>query len=155
MVTGPKQGKYEKAFVSRVYNWLSRQLFNVPVRDLNGVKAYRREIMEVLPIRPDWHRYMIVVAAAEGYTVAEVPIAAVSAARRRLQVRSSRILVGMLDMLSVWFELRVRPQAAAPVRRPRGRAVPVGLVTGIVALALRFLPPHIGFRPLLNWWRRA
>ena len=27
MVTGFKQGEYEKAFVSRVYNWLSRALF--------------------------------------------------------------------------------------------------------------------------------
>ena len=29
MVTGYKQGKYEKAFVSRIYNWLSRTLFDV------------------------------------------------------------------------------------------------------------------------------
>ena len=31
MVTGFKQGKYEKAFVSKIYNGLSRTLFNVPV----------------------------------------------------------------------------------------------------------------------------
>ena len=39
MVTGYKQGVYEKAFVSRIYNRLSRLLFHVPVRDLNNVKA--------------------------------------------------------------------------------------------------------------------
>ena len=33
MVTGFKEGKYEKAFVSSVYNRLSRPLFHVPVRD--------------------------------------------------------------------------------------------------------------------------
>src|SRR5436189_56213 len=65
MVTGFKQGAYEKAFVSKVYNGLSRALFHVPVRDLNSVKAYRREIMDALPIRPDWHRYMIVMSAAK------------------------------------------------------------------------------------------
>jgi len=65
MVTGYKEGKYEKAFVSGVYNGLSRTLFNVPVKDLNSVKAYRREIMDALPLRPDWHRYMIVIAAAQ------------------------------------------------------------------------------------------
>jgi len=74
IVTGYKQGKYDKAFVSRIYNALSRSLFDIPVRDLNNVKAYRREIMEMLPMRPDWHRYMVVIAAAEGYTVREVPI---------------------------------------------------------------------------------
>ena len=49
MVTGFKQGAYEKAFVSGIYNRLSRALFHVPVRDLNNVKAYRREIMEEQP----------------------------------------------------------------------------------------------------------
>ena len=74
IVTGYKQGKYEKAFVSGIYNRLSRSLFRVPVRDLNSVKAYRREVMESLPIRPDWHRYLVVMAAAQGFTVSEVPV---------------------------------------------------------------------------------
>jgi hypothetical protein len=69
MVTGFKQGKYEKAFVSRVYNGLSRALFGIRVKDLNSVKAYRREVMEHIPVRPDWHRYLIVLAAAQGFSV--------------------------------------------------------------------------------------
>ena len=32
MVTGFKQGRYERRFVSRVYNGLSRKLFQLPVR---------------------------------------------------------------------------------------------------------------------------
>jgi hypothetical protein len=74
MVTGYKQGVYEKAFVSRIYNGLSRSLFDIPVRDLNSVKAYRREVMDMLPVRPDWHRYMIVIAAENGFTVTEIPV---------------------------------------------------------------------------------
>nr|MCU0626700.1 glycosyltransferase family 2 protein [Gemmatimonadaceae bacterium] len=72
MVTGFKEGKYEKAFVSGIYNRLSRSLFDVPVKDLNSVKAYRREIMDVLPVRPDWHRYMIVIAHDAGFSVSEI-----------------------------------------------------------------------------------
>ena len=56
IVTGTKQGKYEKAFVSRVYNTLCRWLFGVRVADLNSVKAYRREVMQGISLRPDWHR---------------------------------------------------------------------------------------------------
>jgi glycosyltransferase involved in cell wall biosynthesis len=106
MVTGFKEGKYEKAFVSGIYNRLSRALFHVPVKDLNSVKAYRREIMEDLPIRPDWHRYMIVLAAAEGYTVTEIPVPLYPRHAGRSKFGLSRIPVGVLDMLSVWFELR-------------------------------------------------
>jgi glycosyltransferase involved in cell wall biosynthesis len=106
MVTGFKEGKYEKAFVSGIYNRLSRALFHVPVKDLNSVKAYRREIMDDLPIRPDWHRYMIVLAAAEGYTVTEIPIPLYPRHAGRSKFGLSRIPIGVLDMLSVWFELR-------------------------------------------------
>jgi len=34
IVTGYKEGKYEKAFVSGIYNRMSRSLFRVTVRDL-------------------------------------------------------------------------------------------------------------------------
>jgi len=106
MVTGFKEGKYEKAFVSKIYNALSRTLFHVPVRDLNSVKAYRREIMDDLPIRPDWHRYMIVLAAADGYTVSEIPVPLYPRNAGRSKFGLSRIPVGVIDMLAVWFELR-------------------------------------------------
>jgi glycosyltransferase involved in cell wall biosynthesis len=106
MVTGFKEGKYEKAFVSRIYNGLSRLLFHVPVKDLNSVKAYRREIMDALPIRPDWHRYMIVIAAAQGFTVTEIPVPLYPRHAGRSKFGLSRIPVGVLDMLAVWFELR-------------------------------------------------
>jgi glycosyltransferase involved in cell wall biosynthesis len=107
MVTGFKEGKYEKALVSGVYNRLSRLLFDVKVKDLNSVKAYRREIMESLPVRPDWHRYMIVIAAAQGFTVAEVPVPLYPRHAGRSKFATwHRIPIGVLDMLSVWFELR-------------------------------------------------
>jgi glycosyltransferase involved in cell wall biosynthesis len=106
MVTGFKEGKYEKAFVSRIYNGLSRALFHVPVKDLNSVKAYRREIMDALPVRPDWHRYMIVIAAAQGFSVTEIPVPLYPRHAGKSKFGLSRIPVGVLDMLSVWFELR-------------------------------------------------
>ena len=107
MVTGFKEGKYEKVLVSRVYNRLSRLLFDVKVKDLNSVKAYRREIMDGLPVRPDWHRYMVVIAAAQGFTIAEVPVPLYPRHAGRSKFATwHRIPIGVLDMLSVWFELR-------------------------------------------------
>ena len=107
MVTGFKEGKYEKAFVSGIYNWLSRSLFHVPVKDLNSVKAYRREVMDSIPTRPDWHRYMVVMAAAQGFTVSEIPVPLYPRHAGKSKFATwHRIPVGVLDMLSVWFELR-------------------------------------------------
>jgi hypothetical protein len=110
MVTGFKQGTYEKAFVSRVYNGLSRALFGIRVKDLNSVKAYRREVMEHIPVRPDWHGYLIVLAAAQGFSVKEIPVPLYPRHAGKSKFGVSRIPVGVLDMLSVWFELRFAPK---------------------------------------------
>jgi glycosyltransferase involved in cell wall biosynthesis len=134
MVTGFKEGKYEKAFVSGIYNRLSRTLFHVPVKDLNSVKAYRREIMDGLPVRPDWHRYMIVIAAAEGYTVTEIPVPLYPRHAGKSKFGLSRIPVGVLDMLSVWFELRFGKKPLLLFGMLGAALFALGLLAGIVAL---------------------
>ncbi len=136
MVTGFKEGKYEKAFVSGIYNRLSRTLFHVPVRDLNSVKAYRREIMDGLPVRPDWHRYMIVLAAAEGYTVTEIPVPLYPRHAGKSKFGLSRIPVGVLDMLSVWFELRFGKKPLLLFGMLGAGLFALGLLAGIVALVV-------------------
>jgi glycosyltransferase involved in cell wall biosynthesis len=106
IVTGSKQGHYDKRFVSWVYNGLSRWLFGVRVSDLNSVKAYRREVMDVIPMRPDWHRFMVVIAAGQGYRLAERPVPLHPRRAGRSKFGIGRIPVGALDLLSVWFQLR-------------------------------------------------
>ena len=149
MVTGYKQGVYEKAFVSKIYNGLSRSLFEIPVRDLNSVKAYRREVMEMLPVRPDWHRYMIVIAAENGFTVTEIPVPLYPRNAGVSKFGIGRIPIGVLDMLSVWFELRFGRKPLLLFGMTGFALFLLGVLAGIVALAVRVFW-GIGFRPLLN-----
>lgn len=150
MMTGYKQGQYEKAFVSGIYNKLSRSLFDIPVRDLNSVKAYRREIMAGLPARPDWHRYMIVMAAAKGFTVGEVPIPLYPRNAGRSKFGLSRIPVGVLDMLAVWFELRFARKPLLLFGMLGALLFVVGFLTGVGAVLYRLIV-GVGFRPLLTF----
>jgi glycosyltransferase involved in cell wall biosynthesis len=136
MVTGYKQGAYEKAFVSGIYNRLSRSLFRVPVRDLNNVKAYRREIMEEQPARPDWHRYMIVLAVAKGYTVTEIPVPLYPRHAGKSKFGISRIPIGVLDMLSVWFELRFGQKPLLAFGMLGAGLFAIGLVAGIANMVM-------------------
>ncbi len=147
MVTGFKEGKYEKAFVSGIYNRLSRTLFHVPVKDLNSVKAYRREIMDALPVRPDWHRYMIVIAAAEGFTVTEIPVPLYPRHAGRSKFGLSRIPVGVLDMLAVWFELRFGQKPLLLFGMLGAGLFALGALAGIVALGVYFAVGY-GIRPI-------
>ena len=134
MVTGFKEGKYEKAFVSNIYNGLSRTLFNVPVKDLNSVKAYRREVMDALPVRPDWHRYMIVIAAAEGFSVTEIPIPLYPRHAGKSKFGLSRIPIGVLDMLSVWFDLNFGKKPLLLFGMMGFALFTIGFLSGVVAL---------------------
>jgi glycosyltransferase involved in cell wall biosynthesis len=145
MVTGFKEGKYDKAFVSGIYNGLSRTLFHVPVKDLNSVKAYRREIMDTLPVRPDWHRYMIVIAAAEGYTVTEIPVTLYPRHAGKSKFGLSRIPVGVLDMLSVWFELKFGKKPLLLFGMLGAGLFALGFLAGLVALVV-LAASGVGFR---------
>ncbi|KTD82776.1 glycosyltransferase family 2 protein [Legionella waltersii] len=136
IVTGFKKGKYQKAFVSTVYNKLSKRLFKLPVRDLNNVKAYRREIMETQPDRPDWHRYMVAVAVNDGFTVSEVPIPLYPRHEGQSKFGISRIPKGIFDMIAVWFELK---HSQKPL-----------LAFGVLGACMFFLATLFGFMLLIS-----
>ncbi|MBI4419607.1 MAG: glycosyltransferase family 2 protein [Gemmatimonadetes bacterium] len=148
IVTGAKQGSYDKAFVSSVYNWLCRWLFGVRVNDLNAVKAYRREVMDVVPSRPDWHRFMVVIAASDGFRVAERPVTLRPRHAGKSKFGIGRIPVGLLDLLSVWFQVRFGRKPMLFFGGLGGILFAAGLLVGLAALILRFGLGQ-GFRPLL------
>ncbi len=145
MVTGYKQGQYDKAFVSNIYNRLSRRLFDVPVRDLNNVKAYRRAIMDDQPARPDWHRYMIVLAHAKGYTVTEIPVPVYPRHAGKSKFGLSRIPIGVLDMLAVWFELRFGQKPLLAFGMIGAALFAVGVIAGLSAVII-LLTQGVGLR---------
>ena len=150
VVTGTKQGSYNKRFVSGIYNTLCRWLFGVRVKDLNSVKAYRREIMEVVPMRPDWHRFMVVIAASQGFRLAERPVPVHPRRAGSSKFGVGRIPVGVLDLMSVWFQLRFGRKPMLFFGIFGAALFLAGLLVGAIALYLRYGPPHVAFRPLLD-----
>ena len=149
LVTGTKQGRYEKAFVSGIYNRLCRWLFGVRVTDLNSVKAYRRDIMNAVPQRPDWHRFFAVVASAEGFRLAERPVTLHPRRAGSSKFGLGRIPVGVMDLLSVWFQLRYGRKPLLFFGVTGTILFALGFLAGVAALVIRF-GFGVGFRPLLN-----
>jgi len=139
IVTGAKQGHYDKRFVSWVYNGLCRWLFGVRVTDLNSVKAYRREVMDVVPTRPDWHRFMIVIAATQGFRLAERPVPLYPRRAGKSKFGIARIPVGVLDLLSVWFQLRFGRKPMLFFGLPGAVLILLGFLVGVYALIERYV----------------
>jgi len=150
VVTGRKVGRYEKRFVSTVYNGLARRLFGVPVHDMNAMKAFRRELLDDLQLREDWHRYLVVLAHAKGWEVGEIDIALHP--RRHGASKyggGGRIVVGTLDLLAVWFQLVFARKPLMFFGVTGLFLFGLGGLVGLVALWLRFVQ-GAGFRPLLT-----
>lgn len=153
IVVGRKVGAYEKRFVSRTYNRLSQRLFDVPVRDLNSIKAFRSEILDELALRHDWHRFFVVLAHARGFSVTEIDVELFPrhAGEAKFSGRR-RILVGVGDLIVVWFYLKF---SAKPMQFFGGSGlalIALGIVVGALAVVLRvagWMPPF-GYRPLLT-----
>jgi glycosyltransferase involved in cell wall biosynthesis len=149
VVTGRKVGDYQKPVVSGIYNWLSRRIFDIPVSDLNSMKAFRREVVEELPMRHDWHRFFVVLAFAKGFSVSEIDIELHP--RRAGTSKYSgrfRIFSGLMDLLSVWFLLLFSRKPMILFGFSGFALIVLGLAVGGVAFYLRFVE-GMGFRPLL------
>jgi len=146
--TGWKQGKYNKKLVSSVYNWFSRILFRLNVHDLNSVKAFRRQIIENIFLRRDWHRYLIVLAAEEGYRISEVKIPLYERYAGKTKFSFWRIPIGMLDMFAVWFQIKFLKKPLMYFGLFGTALLFLALITGLVAVYFRLFENE-GYRPLL------
>lgn len=149
VVCGWKQGSYGlKSLVSSIYNLLSRMTFRVKVHDLNSVKAFRREVAEEVPLRKDWHRYMVVMAADKGYKVGEVKVKLYPRRFGESKFGFWRIPIGFLDLLSVKFQLSFMKKPLLLFGFLGLILILLGILTGGVAVYLR-IAKNEGLRPLL------
>ncbi len=150
IVTGRKVGAYDKRLVSSLYNRLSRRIFDVSVHDLNSMKAFRRGVLDGLLLRHDWHRFFVVLAHARGASITEIDI---ELHPRRAGVSKFkgpfRIVVGLIDLLSVWFLLFF---SRKPLLLFGGTGIALaglGLLVAMVTVYLRFVHPMVGFEPYI------
>ncbi|MEO0108595.1 MAG: glycosyltransferase [candidate division WOR-3 bacterium] len=148
MCTGHKQGRYEKRLVSGIYNVLARVMFGLKVHDINAVKAFRREVLDSLELRKDWHRYLVPLAADLGFRITELPVKLRPRQRGVAKYQGrGRIVIGFFDLVAVWFQLRFMRKPMLYFGSLGTLACGLGVLAGILAILLRLLG-H-GFRPLL------
>jgi len=149
MCVGWKQGKYEKRFVSNIYNYSARKIFGLKVHDINAIKAFRKELLwEIVSLRKDWHRYLVPLAQDKGYVIRELQVQLHPRFAGKPKYQSPfRVFIGLLDLLAVGFQIRVMRKPMFYLGLLGFFTMSVGLIIGIVAVVLRFFG-H-GFRPLL------
>ncbi|MCP4705955.1 MAG: glycosyltransferase family 2 protein [candidate division Zixibacteria bacterium] len=148
VTTGWKQGKYGKKFVSSIYNLLSRKIFGLKVHDLNSVKAFRAEVVKDIFLRRDWHRYIVVLAADQGYKIEEVKIPLYQRTWGESKFSIWRIPVGVLDMIAVKTQISFLRKPLLFFGILAFISIGLGLLVGLFAVYMRFVVGE-GYRPLL------
>ncbi len=149
VVAGWRQGRDDgKVFASGIYNRVSQRLFHVHVHDMNWIKAFRREVIEALPpLRSDWHRFLLQIAAHQGFRIGEVPTTWYRRQAGRSKYGLGRIPVSFLDVLVVWFLLTF---SQAPMRFFGGLGLALLAVAGVtyVGLAAYYIFAQTQIRPV-------
>ena len=128
----PRKDPLDKRLPSKLFNFAVRWGSGLDLHDVNcGLKAYRKTMLDGLSIYGDMHRYIPVLADAQGFEVSEVKVS-----HRPRQYGKSKYSVGrygrgFLDFLTVLFLTRYR-------RRPLHLIGGMGLLMGLSSLALLF-----------------
>ena len=73
MISGWKKKRYDSLFFknipSKLFNWAARRSSGIYLHDFNcGIKAYKREVIKILEVYGEMHRYIPVLVAHAGFT---------------------------------------------------------------------------------------
>jgi fatty acid desaturase len=90
----------------------------------------------------------VVIGAADGFRVTERPVTLLPRRAGRSKFGLGRIPVGVLDLLSVWFQLRFGRKPLLFFGLSGMILFLIGFLAGVAAFVLRFGFGY-GFRPLL------
>ena len=106
VVTGWRQGRGDgKNFSSKIYNVVSKNLFNVEVHDMNWIKGMRKEVVDDLELRSDWHRFIVMMAANKGYKIGEVKTNWYPRNSGESKFGLMRFPIAIIDVLVVKFNM--------------------------------------------------
>ena len=92
---------------SRIANWMMAKISGVDIHDFGTTfKAYRRDILEQVPLYGELHRFIPALASWHGATICEVPIRNVNRERGVSHYGITRTFRVFFDLLTIRFLLR-------------------------------------------------
>ena len=154
LVSGWKQRRQDplgKTLPSRLFNLAVRRVSGVPLHDFNcGYKAYRRDVVRSIRLYGELHRFTPVLAHAEGFRIGELPVRHHPRRWGRSKYGWSRLVKGLLDLLTVTFLTEYRQRPMHLLGLPGLLALAVGVALGLFLTIEKLATgAAIGTRPLL------
>ncbi len=96
-----------KTLPSRLFNAVTGKMSGLPLHDFNtGLKAYRAEVVQTISVYGELHRFIPVLAAWQGFRVAEIPVQHHARKYGQSKFGPRRFFSGFFDLLTVMFLTR-------------------------------------------------
>jgi glycosyltransferase involved in cell wall biosynthesis len=147
LVSGWKTARQDppaRVLASRVFNGLSRLASGVALHDVNcGLKAYRREVAAEVPLYGELHRFIPLLAHWRGFRVTEIAVTHRPRAVGRSRYGWSRVLRGIMDLVTVICLTRYNRRPAHFFSLPGAGLVAIGLAICAYIAYLRLRYGHI------------
>jgi dolichol-phosphate mannosyltransferase len=146
-----RNDRFIKRSTSKLYNWMTAKITGVPGKDFNsGLKAMRRDVAEELELYGELHRYIPVLADANGFRVGEIDVPHRARLHGMTKFGRARFWRGFFDLITVKFLTTYKT-------RPFHILGGVGFACGFVGAALltwmfieRLMGHGVGSRPALT-----
>src|SRR6202162_2593324 len=111
IVSGWRKHRMDNLWMRRIpshcANWLMAKLSGVPIHDFGTTfKAYRREILEQVPLYGELHRFIPALASWHGASICEVPIRNVNREHGASHYGISRTSGVFFDLITIRFLLK-------------------------------------------------
>ncbi|WP_199880239.1 glycosyltransferase family 2 protein [Flammeovirga pacifica] len=113
IVSGWKEKRYDpitKTIPTKIYNAATRALSGIKLHDMNcGLKAYKLDVVKVIEVYGEMHRYIPVIAKWHGFgKIGEKPVIHQARKYGSTKFGLERFVNGFLDLMSITFVSRFK-----------------------------------------------
>ena len=132
-----------RRFPSRCANWLMARLSGVDIHDFGTTfKAYRREVIQNIPLYGEMPRFIPALASWYGASICEIPIRNVNRERGKSHYGIGRTFRVLFDLMTVRFLLKYMSRPMHFFGGFGALGIVVGSVISTVLLGMKLIQPQ-------------
>jgi glycosyltransferase involved in cell wall biosynthesis len=128
---------------SRIANWLMAKLSGVDIHDFGTTfKAYRREVIQNIPLYGEMHRFIPALASWYGASICEIPIKNVNRLRGKSHYGIGRTFRVFFDLLTIRFLIKYMSRPLHFFGSFGAISILMGSFISAMLLGLKIVHPH-------------
>ena len=148
VVSGWRKVRMDNLILRRIpsacANWMMARLSGVPIHDFGTTfKAYRREVIQNIPLYGEMHRFIPALASYYGASICEIPIRNLKRERGKSHYGLGRTFRVFFDLMTIRFLLRYMSKPLHFFGGFGVLAMMIGSAMAATLLGMKLFNPHV------------